>query len=121
MRKFRVNVNGVGYDVEVEEMGSAAAPVAAPAPVVAPAPMPAPAAPVAAPAGGIKIEAPMPGAILNVNVAVGDSVNKGDVICILEAMKMENEIVAPESGKIISVNTQKGQNVNTGDVLAVIE
>ena len=73
------------------------------------------------PAGGTSIEAPMPGTIMSVNVAVGDSVNEGDVVCILEAMKMENEIVAPKAGKVSAVNTDKGQNVNTGDVLIVIE
>lgn len=123
MRKFRINVNGTSYDVEVEEIGGgAAAPVAAPAPMAAPAPAAAPsAAPAAAPvADGTQVDAPMPGNILDVKVAVGDSVNEGDLLMILEAMKMENEILAPVSGKIAGVQVAKGAAVNSGDVLVVI-
>ena len=125
MRKFRINVNGSFYDVEVEEVaaGAASAPVAA-APVAPAAPQ-APAAPVAAApvntnVDGTKVEAPMPGNILAVNVAVGDTVAEGDVLVILEAMKMENEINAPVAGKVLSVGTSKGSTVETGDVLVVI-
>ncbi|MBQ7109252.1 MAG: biotin/lipoyl-binding protein, partial [Clostridia bacterium] len=79
-----------------------------------PAPAPAPAA---APAGATNITAPMPGSIVKIPVTVGQSVNQGDVVCILEAMKMENEIMAPCAGKVASINTSVGATVNTGDVL----
>mgnify|MGYP004452139733 CR=1 FL=1 len=121
MKKYRVNVNGVEYEVAVEALGEgevAAAP--APAPAAAPAPAPA-AAPAAVPAGGEKIAAPMPGTILAVNVAVGDTVEKGTVLMVLEAMKMENEIMAPCSGKVTFVGVTKGQSVNTGAPLCTIE
>ena len=68
--------------------------------------------------GAVKVTSPMPGTILNVKVSVGQSVKKGDVICVLEAMKMENDIPAPQDGVIASINTQKGASVNAGDVLA---
>ena len=120
MKKYNITVNGTTYEVVVEEAGSA--PSAAPvftAPVAAPAA--APAAPKAAPAvggGANKVTAPMPGTILDVKVSVGQSVKKGDVICVLEAMKMENDIPAPQDGVIASINIQKGASVNAGDVLA---
>ena len=124
MRKFQIVVNGTAYIVDVEELaaGQAPAPVAAaPAPVAAPkaaAPAAAPkAAPAAAPAGAEAIKSPMPGTINAVNVANGQSVKKGDVLCILEAMKMENEIKAPRDGVVASVNVTKGQSVASGDVL----
>ena len=106
MRKFIVNVNGSSYEVEVEEIAAGAAPVAAPAPAAAPAaPAPAPAAaPVQAAAGQESVEAPMPGNIMDVRVKVGDVVKSGDVLAILEAMKMENEIMAPRDGKVVAVN-----------------
>lgn len=111
MKKYRVNVNGTVFEVEIEEMtGAPAAPAAAPAP----------AAP-AAPAGGEKITAPMPGTILAVNVTSGSAVKKGDVLMILEAMKMENEIMAPHDAKVAQVLAAKGATVNTGDVLVVLE
>ena len=124
MRRFNVTVNGTVYDVVVEETDAgSAAPVAA-APKAAPAaPKAAPAAPKAAPAassgsaGATAIKAPMPGTIVKVNVNPGDKVSKGDVLCVLEAMKMENDIVAPRDGKITSVVAQKGASVNSGDVL----
>ncbi len=111
MRKFRINVNGNFYEVEVEEVGgaTASAPAAAPAP-----------APAAAPAGSTAVSAPMPGRIVSVKVNVGDSVSEGDVLCILEAMKMENEIMAPSAGKVVAVNVSGGDNVNTGDTLVSI-
>ncbi len=127
MRKFAITVNGQTYEVEVEEIGGAptfaaapvAAPVAAPAPVAAQAPKAAaPAAkPAAAPAGAEAITAPMPGNINAVKVSQGQNVKKGDVLLVLEAMKMENEIMAPRDGVVASVNVSKGATVNTGDVL----
>ncbi len=121
MKRFNITVNGKAYDVAVEELdASAASAHVAAAPAAAPAP--APAAPAAAPAAGAgeKVTAPMPGTILDVKVAVGDSVTKGQVIMILEAMKMENDIVASCDGKITSVLTSKGSSVNSGDALATI-
>ena len=115
MKKYRVTVNGTVYEVELEEL-TGSAPVSAPA---APAAAPAPAAP-AAPAAGEQICAPMPGNILDIKVNVGDTVNADDVVIILEAMKMENEIFAPASGKVIAINTTKGASVNSGDCLLVI-
>ena len=125
MRKFNITVNGVSYEVEVEEVaaGESAAPVPAAAPQAAPkaAPKAAPAAKPAAPvANGVKVNAPMPGTILDVKVKQGASVKKGDILVILEAMKMENEILAPQDGTVAQVNVSKGASVNSGDVLAVL-
>ena len=125
--KYVVNLNGKNYEVEVSECeavvtsvtDAVAAPVAAPATVAAPAPAAAPAAPVAA-ADGTKVLAPMPGAILSVSVSAGASVKAGQVIMVLEAMKMENDIVAPCDGVVKQVLVSKGATVNTDDVLAVI-
>ena len=110
MKKYRVNVNGTVYEVELEEITGAvpAAPVAAPASA-------------AAPAEGTTITSPMPGNILAVNVTPGASVKKGDVLMILEAMKMENEIMCPQDGKVVSVAVTKGANVETGTLLCVIQ
>ncbi len=124
MRKFKINVNGTSYNVEVEELGGFSAPVAAVPVAAAPSPAPAaaPAAPVAAApvADGTQVNAPMPGNILDVKVSVGDTVAEGDVLMILEAMKMENEILAPAAGKVASVQVAKGASVNSGDVLVVL-
>ena len=117
MRKFLVNVNGTSYEVEVEEIDGAAAPKAAPA---APAPAPAPAAPAASGAAET-ISAPMPGTVVGVNVKVGDTFKRGQVLLVLEAMKMENEILAPRDGRVLNVNTTKGSAVNSGDVLIAFE
>ncbi|MDK2813332.1 MAG: glutaconyl-CoA/methylmalonyl-CoA decarboxylase subunit gamma [Clostridiales bacterium] len=122
MKHYNITVNGTAYDVVVDEIGAGAAPVAAPAAApkaAAPAPAAAPAAaPKAAPAAGAKnVEAPMPGNILDVKVAVGAQVKRGDVLVILEAMKMENEIVAPQDGTVASVSVAKGDTVNVNDVL----
>ncbi len=123
MKKYNVTVNGTAYEITLEVVDAAevkaapAAPAAAPAPV-AEAPAPAPAA--APAAGGETVTSPMPGTILSVNVQNGASVKKGDVLLILEAMKMENEIMAPVDGTIASVNVQQGASVETGAVLCVI-
>ena len=121
MAKYVVTLNGKNYEVEVEKntakitnTTAAAAPAAAPAPKAAPAP-----APVAAPAPAPNVTAPMPGTVLNVVAPVGTAVKAGDVILILEAMKMENDIVAPCDGTVASV-AAKGTSVNTDDVLATL-
>lgn len=110
MKKYRVNVNGSLYEVEIEEMN-------APATMSAPTPA---AKPAAAPAGGAQVKAPMPGAILDVRVQNGQKVNKGDVLVILEAMKMENEITAECDGVVKQILVGSSTVVNTDDVLAVI-
>lgn len=135
MRKFNIKVNGQAYEVEVEEIagGFAPAPVvpvaAAPAPAVAPVAAPAPEkaeaktapapVPVAAPAGGTQLKAPMPGTVIDFKATNGAAVKKGQTVLILEAMKMENEIVAPADG-VITFVASKGASVNTDDLLAVI-
>ena len=134
LRKFKINVDGTEYKVEMEEIGApgptpadAVAPVAAPAPVAAAAPAPAaeaapaPAAESAAtPAGDGAQLAPMPGKILDIKMAAGQAVKEGDVVLILEAMKMENEIVAESSGTIQGIHVNKGDMVNPGDPLFTI-
>ena len=123
MKNYRITVNGTSYDVSVEELSGGAAPVAAPvaaAPVAAPAAAPAAPAPAASGAGSIKVSSPMPGKILAVKANVGDSVKKGQVILILEAMKMENEVVAPEDGTIASIDVTVGASVESGDTLATL-
>lgn len=126
MRKFLINVNGKSYEVEVEELGGApSAPVsvqtpATPAPQAAPAPKSAPAPAAGGKEGSIKVTSPMPGTILRINANVGDKVTKGQTIVVLEAMKMENDIVAPEDGTISSINVSTGQSVNSGDILATL-
>ena len=119
MKYYNITVNGVAYSVSVEETAAGAAPVTA-APVAAPAAPKAAPAPAAAPkaaAGAVTVKAPMPGNILDVKVAAGASVKAGDVLVILEAMKMENEIVAPQDGTVASINVNKGDTVYSGDVL----
>ena len=113
MKKYRVTVNGTVYEVELEEL-TGSAPVSAPA---APAAASAP----AAPAAGEQIRAPMPGNILAVNVTAGQTVKKGDVLMVLEAMKMENEIMCPRDGVVASVNTSKGASVESGTLLCVLQ
>ena len=124
MKRFHISVNGQSYDVTVEEVGAGApapAPVAAPA--AAPAAVPAPAAaPVpAAPAEGTQVKSPMPGTIVSVDVNVGDSVNEGQTLIILEAMKMENEIVAPHAGKVAAISVKKGDSVNSDDLMITLQ
>ena len=123
MKYYNISVNGVAYSVSVEETAAGAAPVApaaAPAPKAAPAPAAAaaPAAPAApAAAGAVEVKAPMPVNILDVKVAAGASVKAGDVLVILEAMKMENEIVAPQDGTVASINVNKGDTVDRKSVV----
>lgn len=135
--KYNVTLNGKIYEVDVTESdavvtGVTQVPVAVAAPAVAPvtvapvaapeAPAEAPAAPAVAPvsADGTQVKAPMPGTILAVKKNVGEAVKAGDVIVVLEAMKMENDIVAPCDGTVKSINAPKGSTVNTDDVIAVI-
>ena len=132
--KYKVTLNGRTYEVEVEAgkamlldeyeaiapaapAPAAAAPVAA-APAAAPAPDAAPAA--AAPVAGEAVNAPMPGNILKVNVTVGQAVKEGELLCVLEAMKMENEIFAPKAGTVAQVLVSKGSTVDTGATLVVL-
>ena len=107
MKKYRVNVNGTAYEVEIEEITGAVP--AAPAPAAAP-----------AAAGSETIQSPMPGTILAVNIAQGAKVKRGDVLMVLEAMKMENEIMCPRDGTVLSVDVSKGASVETGARLCVI-
>jgi len=130
MKKFQITFKGQVYELDVEEISGAAStgkkaassPVspAAPAPAPVQAPAPKAAASAAVPAGAQTVLAPMPGKILAVNIKPGDSVKRGQVIFILEAMKMQNEIMANQDGKISKVNAAVGQTVSTGDVLAVL-
>lgn len=131
MKRFNVTVNGKAYDVAVEEIAAGSAPAAAtpvpvaasvpasaPAAASAPAPVAAPAA--AAPAGASKVESPMPGTILDVKVTVGQSVEANQVVVVLEAMKMENDIVTPKAGTVAAIHVKKGDSVNTGTLLVSI-
>lgn len=126
MRKFNITVNGTTYEVDVEEVGgvqtAAPAPVqaAAPAPAAAPATAAAPAPAAPAPAGAKTITAPMPGTIVSVKVNVGDTVKNGDLVAVLEAMKMENEIFSNTDGKVVGISAAAGATVNTGDVIVSI-
>ena len=114
MKKYRVTVNGTAYEIQLEELTGAAP--AASVPAAAPAP-----APAAASAGGEQVTSPMPGTILDVKVSQGAAVKKGDVLMILEAMKMENEIMCPRDGTVASVNASKGATVESGTLLCVIQ
>lgn len=123
MKRFLIKINGKTYDAEVEVIGaSAAAPAVAPAPAAAPkaaAPAPASAAPAAAPkAGGpANVTSPLPGTVLRLVKNAGDTVAAGEVVMIVESMKMENEVVAPEAGRIASIAVAAGSAINTGDLL----
>lgn len=129
MKNLKITVNGTAYDVQVEEVAAGAAPVAAPAPAAkpaAPAAAPAPAAasaPAAAPvpAGAETVNSPMPGTIVSVNVSAGQNVKKGDVLVVLEAMKMENEIMAPRDAVVASVQVNKGDSVDSGTPLVSLQ
>lgn len=134
MKKFKVTVNGQSYEVEVEEVGM---PQAAPAAVPTPAPKPAAPAPAAAapkaaqpaaapvaagpiPDGAVTVKAPMPGKISALKAEAGSAVKRGDVLLVLEAMKMQNDITASADGTLHEMRVNVGDNVKTGDVLAVI-
>lgn len=138
LKRYNVTVNGVQYQVEVEEVNgeftgvpvvqNQTPQVVAQAPTIAQVPV----APqpvevkeevknTVVAAAGEKIECPMPGTILSVNVSEGQVLKEGDVMCVLEAMKMENEIMAPRDCKIVQIGVNKGATVNTGDLLVVIE
>ena len=132
LKKYKISVDGKSYEVEVEDVASNSSagtrPAAAPAASAAAAPAPAASAPAAAPAAsapvsspvdvkGETLRAPMPGTILSVTAAVGQSVKRGDILLVLEAMKMENEIVAHMDGSISGIFVQKGSTVNAGDIL----
>ena len=127
MKRFNVTVNGVAYDVTVEEIGgTAVAPVAAPAPAaapaapaVAPAAAAAPAAP-AGPAGAVAVKAPLQGTVMKVLVKPGDSVKKGSPVCVIEALKMENDVPAPADGVVASINVKSGDSVKTDEVLLTL-
>ena len=118
MKRFNITVNGRSYDVQVEELAAGApAPVAAPAPA---APVPAPAAAAPAPAaaeGSVRVESPMPGGIWEVKAVVGAAYKAGDTLIVLEAMKMENDIVAPVDGTVTAIHVNKGDSVDTGSLL----
>ena len=128
MKKFNIKVNGTSYEVEVEEekvAGAAPAPKAAAAPAAPKAAAPAaPAAPakaaVSAGAGEASVNAPMPGKIVKVLVSEGQKVNSGDVLLILEAMKMQNEIAATQAGTVKAINVAAGQSVKVGDALVIV-
>ncbi len=124
MKKYNITVNGATYEVLVEEVdaaGSAPVATAAPAPVAAPVPKAAPkAAAPAGKAGSIKVTAPMPGNILKMNVKVGDTVPANGLVCILEAMKMENEIFSEKGGVVASIDAPVGASVQSGDVIITL-
>lgn len=134
MKRYTITVNGIPYDVTVDDAGASngVMPTSAPAPAPAAAAPAAPTAPEmplavkqeapkpAGTAGSVKVDAPMPGTILDIKVGVGDSVNSGDTLCVLEAMKMENEIVAPQAGTVASINVGRGDSVEAGQVLITL-
>lgn len=133
MKKYKITVNGKTYEVEVEEVGGTQQVSEVSSTIVErpkeasrqdtpkPSPAPVPVIKKAAPAGKTTITAPMPGTILSIKVKQGSNVSKGDVIMILEAMKMENEILAPQDGTISSIDVSEGATVNTSDLLATIQ
>ena len=124
MRKFNISVNGKSYEVDVEEVGGVSTPAPAPVQTAAPAPKAAPgpkAAPKAAPVAGAKqVTAPMPGTIVSVKVNVGDKVEAGTLVAVLEAMKMENEIFAGVDGTVAGISVSAGDSVNSGDVIVSV-
>lgn len=123
MKNYTITVNGNVYDVTVEEGVSTGAPVAQAAPKAAAPKAPAPKAEApktSGAAGSIKVNAPMPGKIVAVKANPGDKVSRGQVILVLEAMKMENDIVAPEDGTVASVNVAVGSSVESGETIATL-
>ncbi len=118
MKNYTITVNGNVYDVTVEEGASTGAVSAPAAPKAAAAPAAKPAA--TGTAGSVKINAPMPGKIVDVKVKVGDAVKKGQTVLVLEAMKMENDIVAPEDGTVASINATVGSAVEAGETIATL-
>ena len=122
MKEYTITVNGVAYDVTVDEKGNGGASVATSAAPAVKAAAPAPAAaPAKAAQGNISVTAPMPGKVLAVKVNVGDSVQSGAPVLVLEAMKMENDIVAPKDGKVVAINVKVGDSVESGAVLVSLE
>ena len=120
MKRYTITVNGTAYDVTVDEADGSAPVAAAPAAPKAAAPKAAPKAAPAGAQGGVKITAPMPGTIVEVKVKVGDKVANGTTIAVIEAMKMENDIVADRDGVVASINVAKGDAVDTGAVVATL-
>ena len=129
MKTYNITVNGVSYVVSVEEIANGAPVVAsapvAPAPAAVPTPAPTPAPAPATPkatgaAGAVAVKAPMPGNIMKINVKSGAAVKKGDVLMVLEAMKMENDICAPQDGVVASVEVAQGATVETDAVLVTL-
>ena len=121
MKKYNITVNGTTYEVMVEEAdaSTASAPAAAPAPVQsAPAPKAAPKA--AGAQGSVKVTAPMPGTVLKMSIKVGDVIEPNGLVCILEAMKMENEIFTEKGGKVVSIDAPVGTSVQSGDVIVTL-
>lgn len=120
MKTYNITVNGVTYMVSVEEVTNGATPASAipsaPTPVATPASAPK----AAGTAGAVAIKAPMPGNIMKVNVKVGDTVKKGDVLVVLEAMKMENDVCATQDGVVASVEVNQGETVETDAVLVTL-
>lgn len=122
MKKYIVSVDGENFEVVVQDADPNATYTPAPKTEKAAAPQAAPAANTAAPvsANGLKIASPLPGSILKVLVKQGQSVKKGETLCVIEAMKMENEIVAPQDGTVASINVNEGNSINSGDLLLVL-
>lgn len=120
MKKYTITVNGTAYEVFVEEEGAVESAPAAVAAPTAPAPKAAPAQAPKAPAGANTVNAPMPGTILKMNVKVGDTVAPNGLVCILEAMKMENEIFSEKGGKVVAINAPVGTAVQSGDAIVTL-
>ncbi len=121
MKNYTITVNGNVYDVTVEEKGAGAAPAApVAAPAAAPKAAPAPAAAAPKTAGGIEVKAGAAGKVFKIEANVGQSVQAGDAVVIIEAMKMEIPVVAPEAGTVASINVAVGDAVESGAVLATL-